>query len=287
MATKVGKQDGIVAEYNRLRDLDPGGTLLVKGSDGKWPDMWEALAGIPVDQWKAYDKAQRRAQIMKDDHDAAISGGGNSPGPSPEPPPNYLAVAQARIFLANHPLDCLRAPAWMVPVCTADLGYRDWYGTDTIKQLRDRFGRVESWCDCRNPTAYQVALDMAAQLGLDGAWGQCETTGEFDHGYANGARRMVGQINSAVLDDARLARVASGEVLISLELYCNLQPNLQPDYRNANAGIGGHCIACYASDTEGALYTPVAWYRNKGYYRPTIDSVYGVGLHADDWADLA
>jgi hypothetical protein len=71
-----------------------------------------------------------------------------------------------------------------------------------------------------------------------------------------------------------------------LELYCNLQPSLQPDYRNANAGIGGHCIACYGSDTEGAVYTPVAWYREQGYYRPKIDSVYGVGLTDEDWRNL-
>jgi hypothetical protein len=64
----IGKQDGIVAEYNRLRDLDPSGTLLVKGADGKWPD----ISTLPTDlsKWKAYDKGQRRQQILKDDHDA-------------------------------------------------------------------------------------------------------------------------------------------------------------------------------------------------------------------------
>jgi hypothetical protein len=211
------------------------------------------------------------------------------PSPRPVPPVPLVASAQARIFLAQSPLDSLAAPSWMVPVCTADAGYRQWYSPEVIAQLRAHFGTVEAWCDCRPPgagTAYSAALAMVEELGLDGAWGQCETTAEFDHAYEAGARRMVGSINSQVLDDARLAKVASGEVLISLELYRNLQPALQPDWRNANAGVGGHCIACYGSDTEGAVYTPVTSYRELGYYVPKRDSVYGVGLTAEDWQAL-
>jgi hypothetical protein len=97
---------------------------------------------------------------------------------------------------------------------------------------------------------------------------------------------MVGSIDANVLDDRRLARVANGEVLVSIELYRNIQPNLMPDWRNANAGVGGHCIACYESDTEGAVYTPVSSYRELGYYAPKRDSVYAVGLTADDWQAL-
>jgi hypothetical protein len=54
---------------NRLRDLDPKGTVLAKGPDGKWPGI-ETLT-TPVDQWKAYDKLERTLTILKDDHDAA------------------------------------------------------------------------------------------------------------------------------------------------------------------------------------------------------------------------
>jgi hypothetical protein len=210
--------------------------------------------------------------------------------PRPKPPASRVASAQARIFLAQSPLDCLAAPSWMVPVCTADAGYREWYTPELIAQLRAHFGTVEAWCDCRpagEGTAYGEALAMVDELGLDGAWGQCETTAEFDAAYEAGARRMVGSIDAQVLDDTRLARVASGEVVVALELYRNLQPDLQPDWRNANAGVGGHCIACYGSDTEGAVYTPVAAYRELGYYVPRRDSVYGVGLTADDWQALA
>ena len=210
--------------------------------------------------------------------------------PRPRPTAPDVSSAQARIFLAQSPLDCLAAPSWMVPVCTADAGYREWYTPEVIAKLRARFGTVEAWCDCRpagEGTAYAEALAMVDELGLDGAWGQCETTAEFDAAYAAGARRMVGSINAQVLDDTRLAKVASGEVLVSVELYRNLQPGLQPDWRNANAGVGGNCIACYASDGEGAVYTPVTSYRELGYYVPKRDSVYGVGLRAGDWQALA
>ena len=68
---KIGSQDGVVAEYNRLRDLDPSGTLLQKVG-GKWQDI-STIADVPLQNWKAYDKAQRRAQILVDDHDAQMN----------------------------------------------------------------------------------------------------------------------------------------------------------------------------------------------------------------------
>ena len=64
----IGPNDGITAMMNRLRDLDPGGTRLVKGTDGKWPPV-DTLT-VPVKDWKAYDKAERSLQILVDDHDA-------------------------------------------------------------------------------------------------------------------------------------------------------------------------------------------------------------------------
>jgi hypothetical protein len=67
--TPIGPNDGIAAGCNRLRDLDPQGTLLVK-TGGKWPPL-SSLSTVPLDQWKAWDKLQRTLQILKDDHDAA------------------------------------------------------------------------------------------------------------------------------------------------------------------------------------------------------------------------
>lgn len=66
----IGKDDGVAAEYNALRDMDPSRTLLKKGTDGKWPAL--STLTVPVSQWKAWDKAQRRAQILVDDHDEMV-----------------------------------------------------------------------------------------------------------------------------------------------------------------------------------------------------------------------
>jgi hypothetical protein len=81
----IGYQDGIVAEYNALRDLYPSKTLLVKDPKGGWPSL-DTLADVPLEQWKAWDKAQRRAQMLKDDHDAR-AGEPIPPEPEPEPLP--------------------------------------------------------------------------------------------------------------------------------------------------------------------------------------------------------
>lgn len=189
----------------------------------------------------------------------------------------------------------------MVPVCTADLNYRHLYDADTLYQLYEHFDQeiVEVWCDCRVPsgfvdgvgTGYDVALEMVEELDLDGAWGQCEATGELENGYAAGARRFVGSVDANVMDETWLARVSSGEILVTAELYRNKMPWMLPDWRGANAGIGGNTIACYASppppEGEGATYTPVAAYKDLNLYVPKQDSVYGVGLAAQDWPDLA
>src|SRR5215475_9161079 len=177
MAQTIGSQDGIKASFNRLRDLDPGGTLLVKGADGKWPDI-STLDSTPIDKWKAYDKWQRCEQIEKNDHDAG--------GQTPLPPDvsTDLDSVRRRIFLAQEPLDPIRygCPSYMVPVCTADLGYRSYYTPDVIDQLRDYFGLVEAWCDCKpGQTPYSTAVQMVKDLGLDGpAWGECEAQAAFD-----------------------------------------------------------------------------------------------------------
>lgn len=66
----VGYQHGITAAVNRMRDLDPKGTLLVK-SGGKWPPL-DAIADVPLDSWKAYDKLERTLTILREDHDEQL-----------------------------------------------------------------------------------------------------------------------------------------------------------------------------------------------------------------------
>jgi hypothetical protein len=284
VATTIGPQHGATAAANRWRNLDPGGTKLRKGADGKWPSI--GTLTIPLDQWGAYDKLERALSITFADHDAADDDDYRPPGVN-------VSSAQARAFLAQSPLDALEGPSWLVPVCTADLGYRDFYSPDTIAQLRAHFGRVEAWCDCRIPsgyvegegTGYDVAEAMVDELGLDGpAWGQCETAPEFDNAYAGGARRMIGQF--AALRSDQCDRIGTGEVLLAFELYRNVWPWQVPDYGDDGAGVGGNAIGCYGSSSEGATYKSVASYKAEGYYVPKRDSVYAIGLTPQDWHDL-
>jgi hypothetical protein len=65
----IGSNHGVTAAMNRLRDLDPKGTLLQKQGD-KWPPL-SNLENIPVSEWKAYDKLERSLTILVTDHDAA------------------------------------------------------------------------------------------------------------------------------------------------------------------------------------------------------------------------
>jgi len=81
----IGYQNGITAAMNRLRDLDPKGTILVK-SGGKWPSI-DTIQNVPLENWKAWDKLERTLTILKDDHD------GDPDPPDPPDPPLYKLVA--------------------------------------------------------------------------------------------------------------------------------------------------------------------------------------------------
>jgi hypothetical protein len=68
---KIGSQHGVTSAMNRLRTLDPQGTLLVADPyTGKWPPISSLTQ--PLDQWKAYDKLERSLSILVSDHDEAM-----------------------------------------------------------------------------------------------------------------------------------------------------------------------------------------------------------------------
>jgi hypothetical protein len=89
MGQPIGYQHGITAMMNRLRDMDPDGTVLVKVPDPEKPGrmMWPSIDTItkPLDQWKSYDKAERAFTILCYDHDAYVT---QTPDPAPTPPPD-------------------------------------------------------------------------------------------------------------------------------------------------------------------------------------------------------
>ena len=79
----IGSQHGVTASVNRMRTLDPGGTLLVADASGKWPPLSSLTA--PVKDWRAYDKLERSLTILVEDHDElATSYGSGEPTDSGE-----------------------------------------------------------------------------------------------------------------------------------------------------------------------------------------------------------
>jgi len=211
---------------------------------------------------------------------------------APPPPldaPAPLSAAQGRIFLADDPLSCLAAPAWMVPVVTADPGYPACQDPAVIARLHERFGQVEAWCDCVPApagTPYSAALQLMHDRQLQGAWGQCESQAQFDAAVAAGATRLVGKVDQSVLgltDSVRAQLVATARVLVVVEMYA-VDP-AHADWRNLNRGIGGWCIATY-QDKDFPQARDVADFSAAGLYAPRRDSVYAGGGPKPRWAGL-
>lgn len=251
--------------FNRLRDRDPGGTLLERTEAG-WPD----ISTLPPDlsKWKAYDKAQRTMQILARDHDAALGGNGGGPEPIPPPVPDTeLSVVQNVLILADDPWPALDAPLHYKFWVTADLGLRDIYADNVfIQEAKDQGREVWSWCDCKTPHGYvegvgtgpDVAIKMALDFDLDGAAGEGERADAFQNGYDAGLRVFV--VDLSALTDDQVGLIAAAKALATVELYLNKQPWMVPDWKNANAGIGSNCGATYGSPNEGATATPITTY---------------------------
>jgi hypothetical protein len=285
MATKVGSQDGIKAAMNRLRDLDPDGTLLKKAADG-WPDI--STLTQPVDQWKAYDKFQRTMQILKNDHDAAIGEGYVPPQPEPPTPTLDLSLVQNVLILADDPWPALNSPTKYKIWVTADLGYRHIYQDNSfISAARNQGRKVYSWCDCKavlgTGTAPQVAIDMANQFGLDGACGEGEHSAAFQSGLDAGMKIFV--VNLSALTEDQLKLVDGNRSIVTAELYLNKEPNHVVDWKNCT-GVGSNCGATYESAGEPATATPIDTYANyPNAVYPTM-SWYAGGNPKPDFARL-
>jgi hypothetical protein len=259
MAETIGSQHGVVAEYNALRDLDPSRTLLKKGADGKWPDI--STLTQPLDQWKAWDKAQRAKQILVSDHDAAVGGGGGGYVPPPEGGLD-LSLVQNVLILADDPWPALQSPTKYTIWVTADLGYRHIYQDGGFIQTAKSQGRqVWSWCDCKavlgTGTAPEVAIEMAQEYGLDGAAGEGEHSAAFQSGLDAGMTVFV--VNLSALVEEQLELVNGTNAIVTAELYLNKEPGHIVDWKNC-AGVGSNCGATYESSSEGAVGTPIDTY---------------------------
>jgi hypothetical protein len=284
MAQKVGEQDGVTAGANRLRDLDPAGTLLRRTAEGKWPNMWDELADVPVSDWKAWDKWQRSFQIVVDDHDAAI-GGGEAP---PFEPSLDLSVVQNVLILADDPWPALQSPTKYKIWVTADLGYRHIYADGGfIQAAKDQGRQVWSWCDCKavlgTGTDPQVAIDMAREYGLDGAAGEGEHSLAFESGLNAGMTVFV--VNLSALTFEQLELVDGNRSVVTAELYLNKEPDHVVDWKNC-PGVGSNCGATYASSSEGAVATPIDTYASYPNAVYETMSWYAGGSPKPDFARL-
>jgi hypothetical protein len=212
--------------------------------------------------------------------------------PSPAPAPTIdLRPVQSVLILAEDPWGALNAPPWYQFWITADLGYRKWYADESFIAAARRQGRtIRSWADCKADrytpgvgTGPVDAIQMVADYGLDGWAGEGERPDAFDRAVNAGARVLV--VNLSALTAAQVAKIARGEVVVTVELYRNLQPNMVVDWRNAHAGIGASCIAVYGSTQEGASAYPQEQYAARGEL-PRGVSVYCGGSPKPDYAGL-
>jgi len=207
------------------------------------------------------------------------------PPPDPQPVPGVnLEPARNVAFFASVTDDAIqyfcRLPKTWKAAFTADPAYP--VTDQQIAAVKASGHRAYSWCDCRT-TLPPSAMSMARDRGLSGWYGQGESTYEFDvavsYPYPAKPTAIVGNLTALRAD--QLAQVSHADVLFINETYYNVQPNLKPDWRGANHGVGGNCWACYASASEGAVYTPIDARFNKA-----TDSVYTEGMLAADWAAL-
>jgi hypothetical protein len=187
----------------------------------------------------------------------------HTPGAPPPAPGVDLRPVRSVLILADDPWGALNAPPHYQFWITADLGSRKWYESgDFIHSARQQGRTIRAWADCKADhytpgvgTGPADAKAMADQFKLDGWAGEGENAVAFQRGYDAGARAFVA--NLGALADAQRELVGKGEVVVTSELYRNKEPGKAPDWMNLNAGVGSNCIACYASEGEGARSTPI------------------------------
>jgi hypothetical protein len=258
---------------------------------------------MPRDQWADWIAAGERTLAAREleppdqrDRRRAYKTREGDPGGMTQPADaarsaSSLSPARNVAFFAtvtDEALDhfCALPPSWKAAF-TADPKYP--VTDEQIARVRKSGHQAFAWGDCHSPGLMPNDIQaFRVRRGLAGWYGEAESAGAFDwamrgaiEAYVNSFPvALVGKIDT--LRDDQLALVAAGQVLFINETYFNVQPDLVPNWRNANEGIGGNCWACYASDKEGAVYTPV-----DSRFNPETDSVYTEGMLAGDWREIA
>ncbi len=199
--------------------------------------------------------------------------------PKPIPSDAYLNVVRNLLVWATVTDDavqqaCRLGPEWKF-LCTADPAYH--VSDAQINAARASGHGVYGWSDCHTIGPNEGKAFVTAR-GLDGYYGEGESPAAFDLAAAAKSIGVIANLSALRLD--QITHIAFASVLVTAELYRNVQPAMQPDWRNANKGIGGNCGAVYESSSEGAVYTPVTAYGG------ACNSWYVEGFREADWKAL-
>lgn len=206
---------------------------------------------------------------------------GPTPPPPPPPPNDALAPYRSVLFMGQNPLDALQAPSYYKVAFTADPAYDGYATADAAAQLKANGHAVYVWYVPTEVTK-DHADAVAQRLGALFVIGQCESSDQFDASIRHGRIAMVG--NLSALYGSQLNQVAAGKAIVISELYRNCQPDQEPDWKNANNGVAGSCVACYGDG--GCTRMPLSQYVADGMFVPHRDSLYGPGLTSDDYKTL-
>lgn len=197
----------------------------------------------------------------------------------PTPSEAHLVPYRSIVFLAQDMTDALAAPAHYKIAVTADPAYGQYVRPEIAATLRAAGHEIYVWY-VPTEVSRERAIEVGKQLGATRVIGQAESAHQYATSKEHGLKAVVGNI-TALLPE-QIAEVAEAKMIMVNETYYNVQPWLKPDWRNANHGIAGNCLAVYASTTEGAEYTPL---QGQPFVKRR-DSVYGPGMRPEDWATL-
>lgn len=212
--------------------------------------------------------------------------------PAPTPAGRLDALLHNVVFVAEVDDDAIAgyeatASKWSLAV-TADHAYRSPQLLALIAKAKDLHRPVHPWCDCREPdgdppgTPFRDAVQMAHELGLDEPIGEAESSAEFDHAIAHGARLVIGNPNA--LDQARrdlaTSRIGAGTLAFTGE---ELEPN--PNYSAAGVPIAS--VTIYVGP-GGDVYQPVDVFAPalSPAQRETFCVYHAAALRPADWSRL-
>jgi hypothetical protein len=202
------------------------------------------------------------------------------PAPAPPPPAVNLEPYRSGIYMAQNMLEALAAPAHYKVIVTADPAYDHYATRQAADTLRAAGHEIMVWY-VPTEVSRQRADEVAMRLSATRTIGQAETAEQFDRSWEHGRRAVIGNL-SAIRPD-QLAKVAAGEMVFVNECYWGCGAGM-PNWRNANAGVAGDCIAVYADGqcTRHSVVEHIA----AGRFVRGRDSVYGPGMRAEDWSAL-